>query len=81
MENEAQQTMKEFHQGVCGGHHSWKVNANKILRDVFYWTSMFCDIYKEITTCHQCQIFEGKIKLGPLPLNTISIEAPFQQWG
>ena len=22
LENEAQQTMKEFHQGDCGGHHS-----------------------------------------------------------
>ena len=42
---------------------------------------MFFDIYKEITTCHQCQIFYGNRKLVPLPLNPISVEAPFQQWG
>ena len=32
LENEAQHIMKEFHEGDCGGHHSWKVTANKILR-------------------------------------------------
>ena len=31
--------------------------------------------------CHQCQIFDGKRKVLPLPLNPITIEAPFQQWG
>ena len=31
--------------------------------------------------CHQCQIFYGKRKVLPLPLNPITIEAPFQQWG
>ena len=73
--------MKEFHQGVFGGHHSCKVTSNKILRVGFYCPSMFSDFYKEITTFHQCQIFEGKRKLVPLPLNPISVEAPFQQWG
>ena len=32
-------------------------------------------------TCHKCQIFEGKRKLLPLPLQPISVETPFQQWG
>ena len=68
-ENEAQQTMKEFHKGDCWGHHSWKVIANKILRDGFYWPSMFSYVYTETTTCHQFQIFDGKRKLVPLPLN------------
>ena len=36
LENEAQQNMKEFHKGDCGGHHSWKVIVNKILRAGFY---------------------------------------------
>ena len=36
LENEAQHTIKEFHKGDCGGHHSWKVTANKILRAGYY---------------------------------------------
>ena len=35
LENEAKQTMKEFHKGHCGGNYSWKVKTNKILRAIF----------------------------------------------
>ena len=38
-------------------------------------------MYKETSRCHQCQIFDGKRKVLPIPLNPITIEAPFQQWG
>ena len=72
--------MNEFHKGYCGENHSWKVITNQILSAGFYWPSMFLDVYKETTTCHQCHIFDGKRKLVPLPLNQISVEAPFQQW-
>ena len=72
---------KEFHEGDCGGHHSWKVTTNKIMRVGFYWPTLFSDVYKETTKCHRCQIFEGKRKVVSLPLNPISVEAPFQQWG
>jgi hypothetical protein len=55
--------------------------VNKILRAGFYWPTIFADVYKGVTTCHECQVFEGKRKLFPFPLNPISVEAPFQQWG
>jgi hypothetical protein len=42
---------------------------------------MFSDIHKEITSCHKCQIFEGKRNLVPLSFKPIFVEAPFQQWG
>ena len=44
LENEAQRITKEFHEGDCGRHHSWKVTANKILRAGFYWPSLFSDV-------------------------------------
>ena len=81
MENEAQHTIKEFHKGDFGGHHSCKVTTNKILRAGYYWPTLFLDVYKETSMCHQCQIFDGKRKVLPLSLNPITIEAPFQQWG
>ena len=34
-----------------------------------------------IISCHKCQIFEGKGKLLPLPLQPITVEGPFLQWG
>ena len=51
------------------------------MRVGFYWPSLFSDVYKETTKCHQCHIFEGKRKVVSVPLNPISLEAPFQQWG
>ena len=81
LEDEAQQIMEEFHIGDCGGHHSWKVTMNMIFRAGFYWPTLFSDVYKETAKCHHCQVFEGKRKLVPLPLNPIFVEAPFQQWG
>lgn len=38
-------------------------------------------MFREASTCNQCQIFEGKRKLIPLSLNPIFVESPFQQWG
>jgi len=32
-------------------------------------------------SCHECQVFQGKRKLLPLPLKPIEVNAPFQQWG
>ena len=34
-----------------------------------------------MSSCYECQIFEGKRKLMHLPIIHISLETPFQQWG
>ena len=57
-------------------HHSWKVTANKILREFFYCPTSFSDLYKEVVSYHECHIFYGKWKLMSLHLNPISVEAP-----
>jgi hypothetical protein len=80
-EEEAENTIREFHKGDCGGHHYWKMTVHKISRAGCYWPNIFPDIYKEISRCHECQIFYGKGKLQPFPLKPISVEAPFRQWG
>ena len=54
---------------------------NKILRVGYYLPTMFKDVYKRVAACHECQVFEGKKKLVPLPLMPSYVEAPFQQWG
>jgi len=81
VEEEAKTTVEDFHKGDCGGHLFWKTMANKILRAGFYWPSLFSNVYKAVKSCHECQIFQGKKKLQPLPLKPIEISAPFQQWG
>lgn len=81
VEEESKKVIKEFHKGDYGGHHYWKATINKILRAGFYWPTIFSDTYREVASCHECQIFDGKKKMRPLPLKPIFVEAPFQQWG
>jgi hypothetical protein len=73
--------IREFHKGDCGGHHYWKTTMHKILRAGYYWPNIFTDVYKEVSSCHECHIFDGRRKLQPLPLKPISVEASFMQWG
>jgi hypothetical protein len=63
LENEANEKIQEFHKGDCGGHLYWKATTYKVLRARFYWPTLFNDIYKAVSSCHQCQIFEGRRKL------------------
>ena len=81
LEEEVDKVINEFHKGDCGGNHYWRATANKILRAGYFWPTMFRDIYKRIASCHECQMFEGKRNLMPMPLVPIYVEAPFQQWG
>ena len=55
--------------------------TNKVLRAGYYWPTLFADFYKMAMSYHECQLFQGKHKLLPLPLQPISVEASFQQWG
>jgi len=41
LEGEVENKIREFHKGDCGGHHYWKNTLQKILRDGFYWPSIF----------------------------------------
>ena len=55
--------------------------ANKVLRESYYWPTLFADFYKTVMSCHECDIFQGKRKFLPQPFQPISVKAPFQQWG
>lgn len=70
--------MTDFQKGDCGGHLFWKNTTKKILRAGFYWPTNFVDVYKIVMSCHEYQIFQGKIKLLPFPLWLVSISTPFQ---
>ncbi len=63
LKGESDKVLQEFHEGDCGGHLYWKTTTDKILRASFYWPTLFTDVKKFVTTCHKCQIFEGKEKL------------------
>jgi hypothetical protein len=54
-ENQAQELMREFHEGICGGNFASTATAHKIIRVGFYWPSIFRDSYSRIRKCLSCQ--------------------------
>ena len=64
-EGESMEVIKEYHECLCGGHYSWKVNAHKILKSGFYWPSLFSDVYRVVRSCQKCQLFAEKKMLAP----------------
>jgi hypothetical protein len=81
MEEEVENTIREFHKGDCGGNHYWKIIVHGILRVGLNWPSFSSDVFKEVSSCHECQIFDGNRKLHPFPLKPIYVEAPIRKWG
>jgi hypothetical protein len=66
--------------GFCGGHQHWKSTTLKILREGYYWLTLFSDVFTTVRECNECHKFAGKEKLLSLPLNPITTSGPFQQW-
>ena len=80
-ENEVEEIMAEFHEGIYGGHYSWRAMAHKILKASFFWPKLFGDVHARVRACEKCQRFAEKKKSAPLPMILVHIEEPFQQSG
>jgi hypothetical protein len=68
VETETKKVIHEFHEGVCGRHHTWQATTYKILRAGYYWPKLFIDVNTKVRTCIPCQLFIGKQKVPNLPL-------------
>ena len=42
---------------------------------------MFRDVYTFVRKCQECQLAAGRVKKPTFPLQPVSSERPFQQWG
>jgi hypothetical protein len=63
------------------GHFAARTTAHKILRDGYYWPTLFSDAYQHVQSCQPFQYFTDKPKIPAQPLKPVVVEAPFQQWG
>jgi hypothetical protein len=62
VESEIEEVISEFHEGVCGGHHTWRATAYKILRAGYYWPKLFSNVNAKVRACDPFQLFTGKHK-------------------
>lgn len=73
--------IKEFHDGLNGGHFLDRTKAFKVMRASYYWPTLFHDCYRYIRKCEKCSFFSSKQRLAALPLHPIEVYQPFSQWG
>jgi hypothetical protein len=67
-ENQAQEVMREFHEGMCGGHIAPTSTTHKLIWVGFYWPSVFRYSYAMIRKCVSCHQFLVKMKRSAKPL-------------
>src|ERR1043165_394632 len=72
--------MEELHEGAFGTHSSRHTMANKILRLVYYWSSIEANCYRYSRSCHKCQIYADKVHVPPVSLNVLTAPWPFAMW-
>ena len=62
----------QFHVGPVGGHFSRETTAHKIIREGYYWPTLFRDSHAYINKCEPCQKCAGKVKKPTFPLQPVA---------
>ena len=78
---EANQLMREIHEGKCGPHMNGHLLARKIMRLGYFLLAMEADCIRHVRYCHRCQIYADKINIPPNELHQMSESWPFSIWG
>ena len=71
----------ELHVGEAGGHFGGDTTVHKVLRARYYWPTLFKDTHVLCRKCIICQKDAGWVKKATFPLQPVTVDSPFQQWG
>ena len=69
------------HSSACGGHFAAQKIADKILKNIFYWSIIFKDAHYFYTECLQCQAILKISKRDEMPMRPILEVEIFDLWG
>jgi transposase InsO family protein len=79
--DEAERVLLELHAGEAGGHFGGETTVYKVLRAGYYWPTLFRDVHALCRKCIICQKASGRLRKPSFPLQPVSVNSPFQQWG
>ena len=68
-QEDAKKVVAELHDGPVGGHFSRDTTTHKILRDGYYWPTLFKDAHAHVRKCDACQRGVGRQAKAAGPLN------------
>jgi hypothetical protein len=77
---ELEKVLSKLHAGEASGHFGRDTTAQKVIRDGYYWPTLFKDAH---ALCRKCIIYQkvvGWVKKATFPLQPVIVDSPFQQW-
>ncbi|XXG47788.1 hypothetical protein AAC387_Pa02g2368 [Persea americana] len=80
-QQEAEETLKEVHAGLCGAHQAGPKLYDQIKRLGYYWPTMVADAIQFAKRCQQCQVYGDYVHMPPEWLHPTAISWPFEAWG
>ena len=78
---EADFTLWEVHEGVCESHLGARSLSHKLLRQGYYWPTMYHDSIEYVRRCDRCQRYANIQRQPASELTPLSAPWPFAQWG
>jgi hypothetical protein len=78
---DADKVLKDMHDGPTGGHFLGDTIAHKVLRNGYYLPTLFKDEHAYSRSYEAWKKAAGREHKSHIPLQPISIEEPFKQWG
>ena len=79
--DDAEHILRELHDGPASGHFSRETTAHKVLREGYYWPTLFKDAHAHAHKFQICQVNAGRERRPAFPFQPITIENSFEQWG
>jgi hypothetical protein len=76
-----EKVLSKIHAGESSGHFSGDTTTHKVLRAGYYWPTLFKYAHTMSHKCIICQKAGGRVKKAAFPLQLVTVDAPFQQWG
>jgi len=73
--------LSELHDGLLRGNFGGDTMDHKVLKAGYYCPTMFKDYHAYAQKCQEFQKVVGREKKYDFPLQLVTIERPFQQWG
>ncbi|XP_071699829.1 uncharacterized protein [Rutidosis leptorrhynchoides] len=72
--------VKEMHEGLCAQHSGYRTVVGRIMRQGYYWQSIYKDTTEVIKTCDACQRHGTVQHLPKYDLISVSSAWPFCKW-
>ena len=79
--DDAEHILIELHDGLVGGHFSGETTTHKVLREGYYWPTLFKHAHAHAWKCQICRVNASRERRSAFPLHPVTIENPFEQWG